>query len=105
MDPLKRRYLVYQLMSTLDWMGRSSDWQERSLLLTRACGIIRNLGEDRDIIFEMDVRYLTNDYNKFRVYRAKLNDAIDIEDQTERENAVFEFYSWLHEIGLLRNDE
>ena len=42
MDKLKRRYLVYQLMSTLDWMGRSDDWFKRSELVTRTMGIIRN---------------------------------------------------------------
>ena len=88
MDKLKRRYLVYQLMSTLDWMGRSDDWFKRSELVTRTMGIIRNLCMDADTFFGMDVKYLISDYDKARIYRAKLNDCIDKEDQKEREDAV-----------------
>ena len=105
MDELKRRYLIYQLMNCLDWIGRNDDWHERSRLHTRAIGIIRSLGETKEAIFEMDVNYLVTDYNKFRIYKDRLNEVIDIDDQDLRENAVFEYYCWLHEIRLLRHNE
>lgn len=105
MDKLKRRYLVYQLMPTLDWMGRSDDWFKRSELVTRTMGIIRNLCMDTNTFFGMDEKYLISDYDKARVYRAKLNDCIDKEDQKAREDAIFDFYVWLHEIKVLQDDE
>lgn len=105
MDKLKRRYLVYQLMSTLDWMGRSDDWFKRSELITRTMGIIRNLCMDSDTYFGMDDKYLITDFNKAREYRNKLNDCIDQEDRKKREDMIFEFYVWLHDIKVLNEDE
>ena len=100
-----RQYLVYSLYSTLDWMIQSEDWFKRSELVTRASSIIYQLGSNTESIFDMDAEYLVTDRNKLRIYRNKLNDAIDLEDRKERENAIFEFFVWLHEIRLLKEDE
>ena len=100
-----RQYVVYSLYSTLDWMIQSEDWFKRSELVTRASSIIYQLGSNTESIFDMDAEYLVTDRNKLRIYRNKLNDAIDIENRIERENAIFEFFVWLHEIRLLKEDE
>lgn len=101
----RRAFLVLRLVNALDWMSREEDWQRRSLLVTRTMGTIQTLGETKEAIFDMPLKYLVTVYDNFRVYQDKLNDAIDIDDRKEREEAIFEFYLWLHEIKLLRPDE
>lgn len=105
MDEAKRKYLVFQLMNCLNWISRSDDWNERSMIHTRAIGIIRTLGETKEAIFEMDVDFLVTDRVKFQIFKDKLNDVIDIDDQERRKEAAAQYYSWLHKIKLLRVNE
>lgn len=100
-----RKFLIYSLYTTLNWMGRSDDWFKRSELVTRANNIIYQLGATQDAIMEMDIRYLVTDPSKLRIYRDKMNEVIDIDDYEKRKEALDAFCKWLHEIKLLKDDE
>lgn len=101
----QRKYLIYRLYNALEWIGRSDDWQQRSLLVVRVCGIIKSIGETEEAIFQMDVDYLVTEYSKFRKFAQRLNDVIDIEDREKREDGVVNYFVWLHDIGLLRPED
>lgn len=105
MRPEQRSYIVYRLDSTFDWIARSDDWFRRSELATRAISTIVELGYDRDTIFRMDVDYLVTEYKNVRKIRDKLNEAVDEEDPKARFDRIFNFEVWLHEIGLLDENE
>ena len=103
--PEQRKYAIYRLDSTLDWISRTEDWFRRSELATRAMSLIHELGTNVDTIFTMNVDYIVTDYRNLRKYREKLNTAVDEENPEKRFEKIFEFEEWLHEIGLLKEDE
>lgn len=105
MKPEQRKYSIYLLDVTLDWIARSDDWFRRSELGTRCISLISELGRNPEAMFEMPVEYLVTDYVALGLYRDKLNEAIDEEDAAKRFEKVFEFEVWLHEIKLLKEDE
>lgn len=101
----KNRKLINELAKNLYWMATDEEYWDRSLMVTRVCGIIQQIGRDMDTFFEMDSRYLVTDMIKFRAYRSKLLDVIEIEDRTKRMEELFKFYEWLHDIGMLKDHE
>lgn len=101
----KRKYLVFMLYNTLNWMSTSDDWFQRSLLVTRTVGLIHDLGMTKEAVFEMPVEWLVMGEGNLRKYREKLNDCIDVEDQAKRADMIVEFLIFLHEVHLLRDEE
>lgn len=105
MSEEKRKYLVFMLYNTLNWMCTSDDWFKRSLLVTRTIGIIHDLGMTKEAVIEMPVEWLVMNDGNLRKYREKLNQCIDVEDRDERTSMIIEFLMFLQDIHLLRNNE
>lgn len=103
--PEQRAYAIYRLDATLDWIIRSDDWFRRSELGTRLMSTIVEIGSNKEAIFEMDAKYIVTDHKNLRLYRERLNEVIDEDDPDKRYDRAFEFELWLHEIGLLGENE
>lgn len=99
----KNRKLVNELARNLYYIGIDEEYYDRARVVLHVYDLIRKIGTDIDTFFEMDVRYTVTEYTKFKSYKDRLLDIIDIQSQSERMRAASDFYEWLHEIKLLRN--
>lgn len=105
MEKLKRKFLVNSLLNTLDRIIVENDYYRRSLMVTRALGILCDFGNDIEVYFELDNRYQILHNEGFRAYKDRLNGIIDHDDMGQRQDEVLGFYYWMHDIRLLHPDE